>query len=170
MPIVYTNRAELHADDAWRIAVHEAGHAIAGVRFEKTFDPVEVHDKEHGEVHWTHDPFDPGQNYSLDEVRTWQTICAAGAAAEQAYFGEIRRHAIRIDQICHIRMDLRRKDGIVDLFENAIERALSLMSVSELKAVAEKLVADRKLSFDSVAWLIGYTPSWERPRTGSSAT
>jgi len=112
---------------------------------------------------WTHDPFDPEkEDQSPEELRAWQTIYAAGAAAEQAYFGEIRRHAIRCDQICHIRMDKRRKEGVVDLFENALERASNLMNVAELKAVADQLVAVRKIDFDGIAKLIGYIPSWER--------
>lgn len=163
LKLTYTNLSHLHEDDAWRIAIHEAGHAIAGVRFEKTFDSVELGDNEHGQVCWTHDPFDlDDKALSLDEIRVWQTIYAAGAAAEQAYFGEIRRHAIRCDQICHIRMDKRRKEGIVDLFENAVERALGLMNVAELNAVAKQLVADRQLTFDAVEKLVDYTPSWKR--------
>jgi hypothetical protein len=162
MTLTYSNLTSLHEDDAWRIAIHEAGHAIAGVRFEKTFAWVEIGDNEHGEVDWTPNPFDPDVEMpSSDDVRTWQTIYAAGAAAEQAYFGEIRRHAIRCDQVCHIRMDKLRKEGLVDLFEDAIRRALTLMSVSELRAVANELVARRQLSFDDVARLIGHKPSYE---------
>jgi len=161
--LVYTNLETLHSDNSWRVAIHEAGHAIAGVRLEQPFDRVRVGDNEFGEVEWTHDPFDPlSEPNSLECIRSWQTIYAAGAAAEQTYFGEIRRHSIRRDQICHLRMDMLREEGVVDLFENAIERAFGLMKVAELKAVGEKLIAQLNLPEDKVARLIDYTPPWAR--------
>jgi hypothetical protein len=160
----YSNLAELHCDDDWRIAVHESGHAIAGVRND-SLDFVRVGSNELGEVRWIKNPLDSkDEEFTLDELRYWQTIYAAGAAAEHIVFNEIRRHSIRKDIICHLRVDLKCQRGPVDLFESAIERAVCVLRKTNLERVARELMqaAKKELTYDDICTLIGVKPSWER--------
>ena len=163
--INYTNLAELHPDDDWRIAVHESGHAITGARNDCIFEYVEIGPNEHGAVKWINSPTDlKNQGFTIEELRYWQMIYAAGAAAEHIVFNEIRMHAIRCDMICHLRVDLRCKCGPVDLFESAIERAIRILLQSkiDLECVAREVMQKKRLQYDDVCALIRVRPPWER--------
>ncbi len=163
MDFNYTNLTCLHSDDDWRIAVHESGHAITGARKDFIFAHVAIGPNEHGEVAWNNNPIDDAdQKYTPEELRDWQTIYAAGAAAEHIVFNEIRRHSIRCDMICHLRVDKRRKEGTVDLFESAIERAVGILSKADVKHVAKALRDKRRLEYDDVCALIGVKAPWDR--------
>lgn len=161
MRLIYTYRNFLQGDDAWRIAIHESGHAIAAVKFYKLFDRVEIGDREQGAVHFTFEPPEEvKQNRSLQNVRDWQTVYGAGAGAEHLFFGQIRRHAFKCDFHWHERMDKISKQRVRDTFENAIKRSARSMTKAELNAVARELVARRQLNFDEVAGLIGVRLPW----------
>jgi len=82
---------KLAAEEDWKIACHEAGHAVAAVRQMICFDTAKVGPNEFGEVSPTWNPIDDEDRDWTDSQRVqYQLVYAAGAAAERLIFGRER--------------------------------------------------------------------------------
>ena len=186
-------------DEDWRIAVHESGHAVVAVQsngFLKRnsddclFNAIEIGPGEFGQVDFEHSPLNGEQDesWSLDLLQYWQTIYAAGAAAEHLVFGEIRMHGVRPKNWATVDLNDRRDDmalhekigqkvfanfGLAsEQFDEAVERGVEQMRKTSQKtvSVAEKLFdnsdknsrlkSNKSLNYEQVCELVGVVPSW----------
>jgi len=162
MQFTYTDLVSLHSDDDWRIAVHEAGHAVFAVKNDLIFTYVDIGPNEHGEIDVIGSPLDDNeQELMRDQLLCWQAFYAAGAAAEHVLFHEIRRHAVRYDKGRHHLVNVM-LPGSLDIFESAIARAGKMLSTTTIERVAGRLMIDKRLQYDEVCKLSDVIPPWDR--------
>jgi hypothetical protein len=151
-----------NCDDDWKITCHEAGHAIVAVLHEITFDSVHRGDGEDNEVEVNSSPLDDeNDDWTDDTLRQWQQFCAAGAAAERLLFQNERQHAIGRDKFLHEKLEQRLNRHRADGFDEDVRAAMRLLDPCLIDNVAKELATKRKLTYDEVANLIEYRPSWE---------
>ena len=148
-------------DDAWRIACHEAGHAIHAVQNGLIFEHVEVGVNEHGVVVPIGGPLnDPDTPYTNEQLLCWQTFYAAGAAAEHVLFCEIRSHAIRGDIENHEKLNQRLPEDTRSSFDSRVDEAARLLDGSIVQRVAEKLIDCEQLTYENTCDLAGVPVPW----------
>lgn len=150
MNLVFVDCKTLGDDDPWRVAVHESGHAIYAVNKKLSIHYVEIGADQYGEVEVLNGPLSgSAKTYTEIDIQNWKEFYAAGAAAKQVVFGEIRRHGIRgdvatCDALCH------KFAGNRDVFNSCIESAIKQLDADTVRLVAKQLVAVRCLLFDEV--------------------
>jgi hypothetical protein len=151
----------LNCDDDRKITCHEAGHAIVAVLHEITFDYVERGNSEEGQVEVGSNPInDMDDGWSNDALRQWQHFYAAGAAAERILFQNERQHALKQDKHLHEKLEQRLNQHRAHGFEEDIQAAMKLLDACLIDKVAKELATKRHVTYDEVAKLIEYRPSW----------
>jgi hypothetical protein len=157
-------------DEDWRIAVHEAGHAVFAALNGLLFDIATLHPDvavtERRDLEGK-DCVEPIRNPLDDDefpgaIDGWQAFYAAGAAAECLLFeGVIREYAIRGDEHSHRRIN--EKFGTSTKFAESIQCAVAAMADKRplLEQVALELKQSRKLNYSRVCQILGVEPSWE---------
>jgi hypothetical protein len=149
-------------DDEWKIACHEAGHAIVAVRHRIAFTSAEVGPSDHGMVAPALNPVDDEEHeWSEDAVNRYQQFYAAGAAAERLLFNDERKQALKLDKNCHERIERRRLQPRACGFEDDIRAAMALFDLISVRTVARKLQAQRVLTVEDVCMAMGCSPWWE---------
>ena len=151
------------SDNDWRIAVHEAGHAVFAAMQDWPIEHAAVGPNEFGEVSLAHNPIDEPQHLSSDDYAKWKAYYAAGAAAEHLVFGEIRIGAFGGGVSRGNDLDNHRTLCEFESFCSSIERALQTLSKDDVEKVATELQNRRKpskLSGDEVYSIIGRKTPW----------
>jgi len=149
--------------DRNKIAVHEAGHAVAA--FHSNLDINFVQLGEVSEMELCCDCGMDSLNYGdQEEVEVLQKVWAAGAAAEQIIFGAYRPYSLvkdrrDIDIMEKIKLDRAGKDfqKDIDVFDEYFDRAIETLKSNEIEAVANVLKEKSRLSGPEVEAILRET-------------
>ena len=150
-------------EETWRIACHEAGHAVVGVRHKIPIEFIEIGEGENGEVSFSFSPIDrPTGKPSLTEISQWQQAYAAGAAAEQLLFGHYREYGSCHDRNLHNEWEKLRHQMRREGWDRDIHSAIKILDRESVEKVARALVRAEKLSGEDVHKLLGCILPWEQ--------
>lgn len=146
-------------ESRWRIACHEADHAVAAARMEVPFSEVRLDEGYEG--------FQVSQPNprNLDQLRKLQLIAAAGAAAEELLWsgpsqgsgGDQDDHA-KYEEDETIPHPDRGGQGWLD----DVEEVRGVLDCQAIRTVATALLASKYLDEKGVCSLIGLVPWYER--------
>lgn len=152
-------------DEDWKIACHEAGHAVFAITQrmrEMWVEWAKVGENEYGEIQLVATPHDsPDDDWTANQLVRYQLYYAAGAAAEQHLFQQHRLHAIVCDFKLHKELESLLKRNRPTGFDDDIEAAMQSLDPDSVRTVAQNLFESKLLTGEQVAGLIGVTPPWK---------
>lgn len=161
MKLKYISPNQLVPDDHYRICVHEAGHAAVGASFRMLFDSVSVGPGEFGIVEWTINPIDDADLFETRTLPEWLLAYAAGSAAEQLIFGEIRDHARKHDLDLHDKVASRIGDEIATGYDDSVLKCMDTLTSLDIKQIADRLETLKRLDFDAVCAILNIRTPWD---------
>jgi hypothetical protein len=150
-------------DDDWKIACHEAGHALTAQAQHISIEMAEVGPNEHGVVVPSYDTDDEGHNFGPAGLKDFQLFYAGGAAAERVLFGSEREYASKGDRVKHAELEKQLGQNRDDGFNDDVETVTKLLAAqsSEIQYIATALLSGEKLNDESISKLLGRKPPWE---------
>jgi hypothetical protein len=156
--------APIRPDDAWKIACHEAGHAVVAVRLGVPFNYAENGGGTNDIVDVGVAPLEASRPRPEVELSNWQKFYAGGAAAELLLFGKLREEHefLAYSRDRHLHGEYERLRGInrTDGWDQDVKSAMSILDGESILKVATELNMRKKISEEEVYAIFDLKPSW----------